>query len=165
MSKAFTLASDATATDAVSRSVSSDLGASYTGALTTAGSAAAGSSVLTPGEGGAGSAILTPADGSTATGALTVNGGAAGSNALTSGDASDTDPLIADTSGVARDAAVIPGNPQHALGDEIDSGDGPQWFHTLTPGDETGSGVVVVDEAGGGAAMPGEAASGPTIQE
>ncbi len=187
MSKAFTLAGDAAGVDSVSKVVTSDLGATWSGALTasegtaggaalTPGDGASGTAAMTPndaatgnaafttGSGTSGSAVLTPGDGVSASGALIDDGAARGSGALATGGESDTDAVIADVSGAARDAAIIPGQATHALGDEIDPGYAPE-FHVVTPTDSEASNVIVSDEAGSGASTPGEALGGPNISQ
>ena len=158
MSKAFTLA----AGDTVSNTVSSDLGASNTGVLTSA-DGTTGSGALTSGDGAGGTGALIGSDSATSNAAFTGGGGAMGSAALVSGDTSDTDPMIASGNDVGREGAVIGDAPAHAFGDETGDEYLPS-FNTLTPGDEAAQNVVVSDDGASGASTPGEAGGGPEIQ-
>ena len=182
MSKAYTLASDQATGDAANQVLSSDLGASYTGANTIAGAGSAGSSATTlAGQGSAGSSANTLAgQGSAGSGATTtVDPGSAGSsahapgsqafagsNALTSGDQGDNEPILSTGDNAGRDSAVIPGEPAHALG-SMTSGDNSGSFgNVLTPGDVTSEGVIVIDDEGAsGRSTPGEAGGGHSVQE
>src|ERR1043165_8315547 len=123
MSKAFALGTDST----VSNTVSSDLGASWTGALT----------------GG---------DGSNTSDALTPNDGVAGSGALASGDSSDTDPMIASGNEVGRTSLVAGNEPQHALNDDSDSY--TPSFNYASTGDSGAQHDVLVSGDGEGGATP-----------
>lgn len=169
MSKAFSMASDQATGDAARPVLSNDLGASYTGATTVAGQGSAGSSATTlAGQGSAGSSANTFAgQGSAGDSAHTIGGqGSMGSSALTSGDQGDNEPLLTSGDGAGRDSVVIPGEPAHALG-VATSGDNSGTFgNVLTPGDTSQDGILVIDDQGlSGAATPGEASDGPTIQD
>lgn len=137
MSKAFTL-SDGVLPNAVSKVVTSDIGATYGGAFTTQ-------------------------DGATSTGAFTTQDGATSTGALLSGGESDTDRVIADASGAGRDAAVIPGEAEHAVGADIDPG-ASGWSDVLAPGDDPMHGAFISGEGAGGATTPMDPIDGPEIQ-
>jgi hypothetical protein len=124
--------------------------------------------------------VSTPADISTGSGALTPGDGAAGSAVLSTGenaghqvvqwDGTDDQPLG------GRNEVVIPGNPAHSLDaqtptdgaagtpDETD-----QYLTSVntaqTAGDASHSAIITGDDAASGASTPGEASSGPNIQE
>jgi len=182
MSKVFMMAGDQATGDAANQVLSSDLGASYTGANTIVGAGSAGSSATTlAGQGSAGSSANTlEGQGSAGSGATTtVDAGSAGSsahapgsqafagsNALTSGDQGDNEPILTTGDNGGRDSVVIPGEPAHALG-AATSGDNSGTFgNVLTPGDMSEDGVLVIDDQGpSGASTPGEASDGPAIQE
>jgi hypothetical protein len=203
MSKAFSLASDQATGDAARPVLSNDLGASFTGASSSAGNASAASSALTGGNSAGASNVLTGGnsagasnvltggnsagasnvlsggDASSASSALS-SGNAAGasnvlsggdasaaSSALSSGNAADNDALISGGGdNFGRDGAITGADPAHALG-AATSGDNSGTFgNVLSPGDVTSDGVLVIDDAAhSGASTPGEASSGPTIQE
>lgn len=151
MSKAFTLASDGATGSGVSFSVTSDLGASGTGAVTTGGAGTAGSSAMSG------------TDGAQATGALTSADGSTGSAALISGDASDTDPLI--VSGTNAGAqGVIPSDPAQAFA--VQTGGNGSFDSVLTEGDDALAGTIhISDDSVSGATNPGDAVGGPDIQQ
>jgi len=208
MSKVFTLASDQATGDAANQVLSSDLGASYTGANTIVGAGSAGSSATTlAGQGSAGSsanaltgqssagssantlagqssagssANTLAGQGSAGSGATTtVDPGSAGSsayapgsqafagsNALTSGDQGDNEPILSTGDNAGRDSVVTPGESAHALGSETSGDNSGTFGNVLTPGDTSHDDVLVIDDQGAsGASTPGEASSGPTIQE
>ncbi|HEU5286863.1 MAG TPA: Os1348 family NHLP clan protein [Candidatus Limnocylindria bacterium] len=150
MSKAFTMSGDASGADSVSKAVTSDLGASWHGALT-------------PTEGTTGNDALTPVDGASEH-VLTPGDGATYNGALISGDGDDADAVIADVSGSAGNAAITGGDTAEALPDDIDPGFVPQ-FNVLTSGDTDAQSIIVSDDAAGGGSTPGEAIDGPNIQE
>jgi hypothetical protein len=87
--------------------------------------------------------------------------------ALISGDASDTDPMIAGGNETNREGANIAGEPSHALGAQTGSDGGnaltdeaDQYspsFHSTTEN------VIVSDSGASGASTPGEASEGPNI--
>ncbi len=169
MSKAFSLASDQATGDAARPVMSNDLGASYTGATTVAGQGSAGSSAnALTGQSSAGSSATSIAGQGSAGSSANELGGqsSVGSSALTSGDQGDNEPILTAGGNADHDAMVIPGEPAHALG-AMTSGDNSGTFgNVLTPGDTSHDGVLVIDDQGAsGAATPGEAGSGPTIQE
>ena len=182
MSKAFSMASDQATGDAARPVLSNDLGASYTGATTVAGQGSAGSSAnALTGQSSAGSSANTLTGQSSAGSSATSIAGqgsagssanelggqsSVGSSALTSGDQGDNEPILTAGGNADHDAMVIPGEPAHALG-AMTSGDNSGTFgNVLTPGDTSHDGVLVIDDQGAsGAATPGEAGSGPTIQE
>ena len=134
MSKAFALGTDST----VSNTVSSDLGASWTGAMTSASGEASGA--------------LSPNDGVSSSGALTPNDSASASGALASGDSSDTDPMIASGNELGRTSVVAGSEPQHALNDDTD-GYTPSFNYAST-GDSGAQHDVLVSGDGDGGATP-----------
>jgi hypothetical protein len=125
MSKAFTISSDQATGAAHSPALSSDLGASYTGAITTADPGSAGSSALTSGDIGDNDALITSGDNAGhdsvviagepahAFGAQTTgdNSGTFG-NVLTSGDDSTDGVLVVDEGG-GPSGASTPGEASH----------------------------------------------------
>jgi hypothetical protein len=135
MSKAFALGTDST----VSNTVSSDLGASWTGALT-GGDSAPGGAVLTSGD------------------------GAAGSGALVSGDTSDTDPMVSSGNDAMRSSALASDNPIHSTADD-DSGYLPSIGYATTTDAGAQHDVIVSDDGASGASTPGEAGDGPNISQ
>ncbi len=190
MSKAFVISGDQATGDAMRPVLSNDLGASFTGASSSAGQGAAGSSALsggnasaassalTGGNAAAGSSALSGGDASAASSALSggnasaassaMSGGnaSAASSALTSGNAADNDALISGGDNFGRDNAITGADPAHALGSATSGDNSGTFGNVLTPGDVTSDGVIVIDEAGhSGASTPGEASHGPTIQE
>ncbi|HYK97719.1 MAG TPA: Os1348 family NHLP clan protein [Candidatus Acidoferrales bacterium] len=134
MSKAFAMGTDST----VSNTVSSDLGASWTGALT-GGDSAPGGAVLTPGD------------------------GAAGSGALVSGDTSDTDPMVSSGNEAMRSSALASDNPIHSTADE--DGYLPSIGYATTIDAGAQHDVIVSDDGASGASTPSEATGGPNISE
>ena len=133
MSKAFALGTDST----VSNTVSSDLGASWTGALTGTDSAPGG-------------AVLTPGDGQT------------GSGALISGDASDTDPMVSSGNDAMRSSVLASDNPVHSAGDD-DGGYLPSIGYSTTIDGGAQHDVIVSEDGPSGASTPGEASEGPNL--
>jgi hypothetical protein len=125
--------------------------------------------------------VSTPADLSTGSGALTPGDGAAGSAVLSTGenaghqvvqwDGTDDQPLG------GRNAVYIPGNPAHALdastpndGAAGTPDDSDQYLTSVNTAQTAGDGasesaIITGDDAASGASTPGEAASGPNIQE
>ena len=136
LSKAFGLGSATT----VSNMVSSDLGASWTGALTGT-------------DGATGGAVLTTADGSTASGALV------------SGDASDTDPMISTANDGTRASILATDNPVHAAADDDAGYLTSVGYANTIDGGATPHDVIVSDDGVSGASTPGEASEGPNISE
>ena len=179
MSKAFAVAGDQATGGAASPVLSNDLGASYTGASSSAGQGAAGSSALSGGNASAASSALTGGNASAASSALSggnasgassaLSGGdaSAASSALSSGNAADNDALISGGGdNFGRDAAITGADPAHALGTATSGDNSGTFGNVLSPGDVTSDGVLVIDDsAQSGASTPGEASSGPTIQE
>lgn len=163
MSKAFTLASDGATGSGVSFSVTSDLGASGTGAVTTGGAGTAGSSAMSGTDGAQATGAMSGTDGAQATGALTSADGSTGSAALISGDASDTDPLI--VSGANAGAqGVIPSDPAQAFA--VQTGGNGSFDSVLTEGDDALAGTIhISDDSVSGATNPGDAVGGPDIQQ
>ena len=161
MSKAFTLATDASASSA---SVSSDLGASYSGALATGAGATTSGAFADPGSAAAAGSVMDPATGGALTQAEIDPGtGGTGQGALITGDGADADPLIVDVGGASHGAAITGGDTSDTLGADTDP-DGPQWFHVLTPPEGNATDVLVTDDAGaGGASGLAEASDGPNI--
>lgn len=191
MSKAFSMASDQATGDAMRPVLSNDLGASNMGASSSAGNASAASNALTGGNSAGASNVLTGGnsagasnvlsggDASAASSALS-SGNAAGasnvlsggdasaaSSALSSGNAADNDALISGGGdNFGRDGAITGADPAHALGSQTSGDNSGTFGNVLTPGDDSTDGVLVIDDsAHSGAATPGEASSGPNIQE
>jgi len=116
-----------------------------------------GSGALTPGDGGIGSAVLSTGDGA--------------GHQVVQWDGTDDQPLG------GRNEVVIPGDPAHALG-ASSAGDGAagtpddsdSYLTSVntaqTSGDNATQNVIITgDDAVSGASTPGEASSGPNIQE
>lgn len=135
MSKAFAMGTDST----VSSVVTSDLGASSTGALTGTDSAPGG-------------AILTTGDGQT------------GSGALISGDGSDSDAMISSGNEAMRSSALVSDNPVHATADD-DGGYLPTVGYANTIDGGAQHDVIISDDGASGATTPGEANEGPDISQ
>ena len=191
MSKAFSLASDQATGDAARPVLSNDLGASFTGASSSAGNASAASNALTGGNSAGASNVLTGGNSAGASNVLTggnsagasnvltggnsagasnvLSGGdaSAASSALSSGNAADNDALISGGGdNFGRDGAITGADPAHALGTATSGDNSGTFGNVLSPGDVTSEGVLVSDDAAhSGASTPGEASSGPTIQE
>jgi len=194
MSKAFTMSADSTtgaSGDSVSRVVSSDLGASNTGALTGGANAAgnasfnsgvnsAGNASLNSGMNSAGNASLDSGVASSsnasvdsgiassANASLISGANAQGDAALISGDTSDTDPMIASGNELGREGVVIDGGAAHAFGAETGSDGGtalPDETDEYTPSFHSSTdNVIVSDDGASGASTPSEGAEGPNIQ-
>lgn len=162
MSKAFTISGDAAGADSVSKAVTSDLGASWNAALTPVEGSIRNES-LTPVEGSTRNESLTPVDGSSEHAVVAPGDGSTYNGAMISGDGNDADPVIADVSRAAGNAAVTPGDTAQGLPVEIDPGYAPQ-FHVLTPDDAGAQGILAGDDAGGSASTPAEATDVPNIQ-
>lgn len=164
MSKAFTLSSDHATGDAVAKSVSNDLGASYTGAVTTGGQGSAGSSALISGDASDNDAMISSGDGLGREGAIIGGEPAHALGATYSGDDTAFDPGLTGNDS-AFNAALTGGEGANAS-NTLTGGDGANADNVLTPGDETSDGILVVDDEGiSGASNPGEAVDGPSIQD
>src|SRR2546428_7100799 len=125
--------------------------------------------------------VSTPADISTGSGALTPGDSAAGSAVLSTGenaghqvvqwDGTDDQPLG------GHNEVQIPGNPAHALDAQTPTDgaagapdDSDQYLTSVnsaqTSGDSASQNTILIgDDAVSGASSPGDAASGPNIQE
>ncbi len=166
MSKAFVLSSDQSPMSGGNEVLSNDQGMSYTGATTTVDQGSAGSSALISGDASDSDPMLT-------------GGGTGRDGAVIPGDTGHS--LGSDTDGEYTPGFdyMVTGNdsaqatPAHTFsGDDaafptVTGGEGGAgWDNVLTPGDNATDNVLVNDNDGiSGAATPGEAASGPTIQE
>jgi hypothetical protein len=192
MSKAFSMASDQATGDAARPVLSNDLGASYTGATTVAGQGSAGSSAnALTGQSSASSANTLTGQSSAGSSANTLTGqssagssantltgqnsagssahdlggqSSVGSSALTSGNQADHEAIISAGTNTGRDAAVVPGEPAHALGDQTGGDEYLSSVNVLSPGDTGKDGILVIDDQGvSGSSTPGEATDGPTL--
>jgi hypothetical protein len=169
MSKAFTLSSDQSPMSGGNEVLSNDQGMSYTGATTNVDQGSAGSSALISGDASDSDPMLT-------------GGGGGRDAAVIPGDTGHA--LGSDTDGEYTpgfDYANTPGGGAQAATAHTFSGDdasfptltggegnaaGGAWDNVLTPGDTAAENVLVNDNDGvSGSATPGEAASGPSIQE
>ena len=190
MSKAFTISGDQATGDAIRPVLSNDLGASFTGASSSAGQGAAGSSALSGGNASAASSALSGGNASAASSALSSgnasgassalsggnastassalsSGNASGaSSALSSGNAGDNDPLISAGTNAGRDEAITGADPAHAFGSQTTGDQATAFGNVLSPGDNGTDGVLISDDQGhSGAMSPGEASGGPNISE
>jgi hypothetical protein len=150
MSKAFTLSADSTtgaSGDAVSRVVSSDLGASNTGALTGAASAA-GNAAFNSGVNSAGNASVDSGMNSAGNASLDSGVASAGNATVDSGLASAGNATLDSGLASAGNASLISGT--NAMGDAaLISGDTSDTDPMIASGNELGREGVVID---GGAA-------------
>jgi hypothetical protein len=170
MSKAFVLSSDNSPMSGGNEVLSNDQGMSYTGATTTVDQGAAGSSALISGDASDTDAMITTGD------------SFGRDSAVIPGDTGHT--LGSDTDGELTpgfDSVATPGGGAQATPAHTYSGDdaafptvtggeggasGSAWDNVLTPGDPSADTVLVSDNDGvSGAATPGEASHGPSIQE
>ena len=166
MSKAFTISGDQATGDAIRPVLSNDLGASFTGASSSAGQGAAGSSALSGGNASAASSALSGGNASAASSALSSGNASGASSALSSGNAGDNDPLISAGTNAGRDEAITGADPAHAFGSQTTGDQATAFGNVLSPGDNGTDGVLISDDQGhSGAMSPGEASGGPNISE
>jgi hypothetical protein len=163
MSKAFTLSSDQATGNSGNSVLSNDLGASYTGAVTSGTNLGVQSSVN--------SALLSGSD---------MGAQSMGNSSLISGESVDNNAALISggNDAAGREGAVIGGGPEHALGAQI-GGDSANFNADVTDanaegfltsvntgGDNATDSVLVVDDnAVSGATTPGEANDGPTLSQ
>lgn len=122
---------------------------------------------LTPADVTTGSGAITPGDG--AGGRAVLSGGENGGHQVVQWDGSEEQPLG------GRNEVVIPGNPAHALdvrtpagGDNVLTAESDANLSAgsaaKTIGDEAAHSALISADGVSGAATPGEASIGPTIQ-